>query len=110
MRTFIRSRLPWASPPYSCREQKLEWPGARLVSAPRFSARNAQPEEKANQITERPAIPLPTDEDKNHGSFELTRKKLYEAVWSHPVVQVARSWGISDVAIGKMCKRHNVPN
>ncbi|MDF2800661.1 MAG: hypothetical protein K0S61_564 [Anaerocolumna sp.] len=37
------------------------------------------------------------------------REKLYEEVWSKPVVQVAIQYGVSDVAIHKVCKSLNVP-
>lgn len=37
------------------------------------------------------------------------REKLYEEVWSKPVVQVALQYGVSDVAIHKVCKSLNVP-
>lgn len=37
------------------------------------------------------------------------REKLYEEVWSKPVVQVAVQYGVSDVAIHKVCKSLNVP-
>lgn len=37
------------------------------------------------------------------------REKLYEEVWSKPVVQVALQYGVSDVSIHKICKSLNVP-
>lgn len=37
------------------------------------------------------------------------REKLYEEVWAKPVVQVAVQYGVSDVAIHKICKSLNVP-
>ena len=36
------------------------------------------------------------------------RKKLYDEVWAKPVVQVAVQYGVSDVAIHKICKSLNV--
>ena len=42
-------------------------------------------------------------------SPELTRKALYELVWSKPRSQIGRELGVSDVWIGKMCRRQNVP-
>jgi hypothetical protein len=39
----------------------------------------------------------------------VTREELYEQVWSKPAVQLAAEYGVSDVAIGKACKRLNVP-
>lgn len=37
------------------------------------------------------------------------REKLYEEVWAKPVVDVAVQYGVSDVAIHKVCKSLNVP-
>jgi hypothetical protein len=39
----------------------------------------------------------------------LTRKELYEKVWSQPVRTVAKEFGISDVGLTKTCRRHNIP-
>lgn len=42
-------------------------------------------------------------------SVEFTRKELFDLVWSKPLRDVANEVGVSDVAIGKACKRANVP-
>jgi hypothetical protein len=42
-------------------------------------------------------------------SVRLTRKQLYEKVWSRPVWSLAKEWGISDVGLAKICKRNNIP-
>lgn len=39
----------------------------------------------------------------------LTRHELYEQIWRKPAVKLGQEWGISDVAIAKICKRHNIP-
>jgi len=39
----------------------------------------------------------------------LTREQLYDRVWSASAVQLAKELGISDVAIGKACKRYQIP-
>jgi hypothetical protein len=39
----------------------------------------------------------------------LTRRELYELVWSQPRTQIANDLGISDVAVAKLCKSRNVP-
>lgn len=43
------------------------------------------------------------------GRNVYNREKLYEEVWSKAVVQVALQYGVSDVAIHKVCKSLNVP-
>ena len=40
---------------------------------------------------------------------EFTRKELYDLIWSQPMMVVAASVGISDVALAKHCKKANIP-
>ena len=42
-------------------------------------------------------------------STVLTRRALYELVWSKPMTKVAEDFQVSDVALKKMCDRHRVP-
>ena len=37
------------------------------------------------------------------------RERLYEEVWSEPTQAVARRYGISDVALTKVCKQLQIP-
>lgn len=37
------------------------------------------------------------------------RSALYEQVWSQPVQEVAKSYGISGVRLGKICRKLHVP-
>jgi hypothetical protein len=39
----------------------------------------------------------------------ISRQELYDLVWSKPVVKIAKEFGISDVAIAKICKKMNIP-
>ena len=39
----------------------------------------------------------------------LTRELLYELVWSKPKTAVGEELGISDVAVGKICRKLSVP-
>ena len=43
--------------------------------------------------------------DKNR----ITRRQLYEQVWATPIVRLAKQYGLSDVGLGKICKKHNIP-
>ena len=40
----------------------------------------------------------------------FTRQEFYELVWSKPMTQLAKEFAISDVALHKICKKHNIPN
>lgn len=40
---------------------------------------------------------------------KITREALYERVWSTPMLKLAEEFGVSDVAVAKLCKRLNVP-
>ncbi len=39
----------------------------------------------------------------------ITRKELHAVVWREPRSKLAGLWGISDVAIGKLCVRERIP-
>lgn len=41
--------------------------------------------------------------------MKITREELYRAVWEKPAVQLAKEYGISDVALGKLCRRLRIP-
>jgi hypothetical protein len=40
---------------------------------------------------------------------KLTRQELYEKVWSTPCRTLAKEFGVSDVAVGKACRKNNIP-
>ena len=40
---------------------------------------------------------------------ELTRRAMYDLVWSRPMKKVAEEFRISDVALKKICDKHRVP-
>jgi hypothetical protein len=42
-------------------------------------------------------------------SVKLTREELYRQVWEKPTTHLAKEFGISDVAVGKICKKLDVP-
>ena len=39
----------------------------------------------------------------------LSREELYELVWSKPMVELAKDFGLSDVAVAKRCRKLGVP-
>lgn len=41
--------------------------------------------------------------------IEVTRTKLYERVWATPMRTLAKDFGISDVGLAKLCRRHQIP-
>lgn len=40
----------------------------------------------------------------------FTRQEFYDLVWSKPITHIAKDFGLSDVAIHKICKKHGIPN
>jgi hypothetical protein len=42
-------------------------------------------------------------------SVTLTRQELYDRVWAEPVDTLAKEYGLSNVGLGKACRRHNIP-
>jgi len=41
--------------------------------------------------------------------IRITRQELYKKVWEIPTTTLAKEYGISDSAIVKICRRHNIP-
>lgn len=39
----------------------------------------------------------------------VSRSELYEQVWSRPMIEVCKDYGISNVGLGKLCRRHDIP-
>jgi hypothetical protein len=39
----------------------------------------------------------------------LSRKELYEKIWQTPTTKLAEAFGLSDVALGKICKKYLIP-
>lgn len=40
----------------------------------------------------------------------FTRQEFYELVWSKPMTHLAKEFALSDVALHKICKKHDIPN
>lgn len=41
--------------------------------------------------------------------IRISREELYERVWTLPLRKLAPEFGISDVGLAKICKRHSIP-
>src|SRR3546814_1861595 len=41
---------------------------------------------------------------------KFSRSEFYELVWSKPMTHLAKEFGLSDVALHKICRKHDVPN
>lgn len=44
-----------------------------------------------------------------HDDTRLTREELYRLVWERPASKLAKEFGMSDVALGKICRRMEIP-
>ena len=42
-------------------------------------------------------------------TIQIKREDLYHAVWERPIYEVAKELGVSDIGLGKVCRRINVP-
>jgi hypothetical protein len=40
----------------------------------------------------------------------ISRRDLYELIWSEPTTALARRFGISDVGLAKVCRRSDIPS
>jgi hypothetical protein len=47
--------------------------------------------------------------DQSSDVITITRQQLYDQVWNTPIRKLAASYGLSDVGLAKVCKRHNIP-
>ena len=45
----------------------------------------------------------------NYQEITITRNELYEQVWLTPMIRLARSYGLSDNGLKKICKKLNIP-
>lgn len=41
---------------------------------------------------------------------QFTREEFYELVWSKPMTHLAKEFVLSDVALHKICRKHDIPN
>ena len=41
--------------------------------------------------------------------MQISRRDLYNRVWSTPMIKLARELDISDVGLAKACRRYNIP-
>lgn len=41
--------------------------------------------------------------------MKLSRHQLYEQVWSKPMTQLSKEYGLSDVGLAKICRKHGIP-
>ena len=42
-------------------------------------------------------------------TITITRKSLYDQVWSEPILHLAKRYGMSNVGLAKICRKHNIP-
>lgn len=40
---------------------------------------------------------------------KISREDLYRQVWQTPMIQLAKSYGVSDQGLAKLCARHDIP-
>lgn len=43
------------------------------------------------------------------GEWPVSNEELAKLVWTMPTVEVAKLFGVSDVAIAKRCKKYGIP-
>lgn len=41
--------------------------------------------------------------------IRVSRRQLYEQVWSTPMTRLAKQYGLSDVGLAKICKKYDIP-
>jgi hypothetical protein len=81
----------------------------------KFLSRKARPRFHEGTITEQraPETNACTDENGRQvqtSSLFWNRIELYNEVWSQPLVKLSSKYGISDVRLGKVCRRLKIPH
>ena len=44
-----------------------------------------------------------------NGIIKISRKELYEQIWTEPVTQLSMRYGFSDVWLAKICRKYDIP-
>lgn len=39
----------------------------------------------------------------------IERKELYDLVWSKPIMELSKEFGVSGRGLGKVCERYDIP-
>ncbi|MEX0331496.1 MAG: hypothetical protein AB3N64_08755 [Puniceicoccaceae bacterium] len=39
----------------------------------------------------------------------ISRKSLYKRIWSTPITKLSKEYGLSDVGLAKICRKHDIP-
>ena len=42
-------------------------------------------------------------------NITLPRRELFDKVWTTPMQKLAKEFGLSDVGLAKLCRRHEIP-
>lgn len=104
-----------------CKERNIPWPGARTrESGARAHGGTTSARASTKPSREKPDVPFTPPQEiptpvASTGlywsslSVTLSRRQLYELIWTFPMLQIAKAWGLSDVGLAKICKKHNVP-
>lgn len=86
------------------RQRALDRHGESVVQVTRYRTRqptNGASPASTTQQTETTAFPR---------VHRISRKDLYELIWSEPTTTLARRFGISDVGLAKVCRRSDIPS
>jgi len=44
-----------------------------------------------------------------NSTVKIKRSELYQQVWEQPMMRLAKNYGISDVGLAKICRKHDIP-
>lgn len=113
-----------------CKDHGIPWPGIRSDHAgtqPKdrvrsclsadaeepMQQRESSLDEPARKVRNTPAKSIPVASSPSGHSSErvvvLSRAELYDLIWTYPILQLSRAWGLSDVGLAKICRKHDIP-
>jgi len=62
------------------------------------------------QPPDNPIAPIPEfGITKDYRGISISREQLYNLVWTEPIVKAAERFQVSDVAVAKACRKHDIP-
>ena len=84
------------------RHKALDRHGKRIIQV---ASTKPDPRTKGASV----GAPVPTVQDRKPRIQRMSRRELYDLVWSEPITAIAKRLGISDRGLTKVCRRSDIP-
>jgi len=92
-----------AKPEFCGLHRRLRELGQFFLKPERRRRRSAKPKSLSNSCETSATDPV-------HSCAAWNRLELYNEVWTQPLIKLSRKYGISDVRLGKVCRKLKIPH